>query len=303
MDDIFDEQDIDSDLFLEDDSTLDFDFDLEDSDIQLTTQEDEDEYFDVSDKILKLSDRLSEDIILKNIEDQLKEGMRPLEKRFNYISLFKKKLRELNKNSSIYSRDTIEDISKRVKDLVLALIDEKYSVNIGNESDFYFAPEYLDDLETIYEFLFVRHFSNLVNYFCFMINKMRAQILAKFGSSIQDDKDSTDVFLSMLRSKFKNGSDVVIIHFLSEIVDMVMESFDSAFDLLKDIANLDPYETVSANINELLENYGNGIVFSNDRIAYDKYMEPMRRQEYRNEIMNSIKIKYLEGAELSDVAE
>lgn len=293
----------DIDIVLDDDDfDIDFDFDLEDENFELFQQEDEDEYNDISDRILKLSDRLSEDIIFHNIEEQMNARMQPYAKRFNYVSLFKKKINSVNPNSVIYNKNYISDSADKLKELVLSLMEEKYSVSIGNESDFYFYPEFLDDLENLYEFVFVRHFSNLVNYFLFMIRKMRTQILTRFGAEMQSEENSGDIFVTTLRKKFKNEEDVIILHFLSEIIDFIINSMDSAYDLYTDIANLDPFETVSQHILKMLENYGNGIVFKNDKSAYEKYFAPLEFQEIRNELMNEIKMRYLENCTLNEDA-
>ena len=287
------------DLLIDEDIDFDFD-DLDDESPELQLQDDADEYFDVADKILKLSDRLSEDIILRNIESQMTGKLVPYAKRFNYITLFKKKINSINKNSSIYSKEYIDNVSERVKELVLNIMKEKYSVSIGNESDFYFPAQYLEALEAIYEFFFVRHFENLVNYFLYMIRKMNTQIVSKFTVQLQEDSTANDIFLLALRKKFKNEDDIIIIHFLSEIVDFIIESFDSAFDLFNDIADSDPFEVTSIYIKKLLENYGNGIIFKNDRDAYLKYFEPVTSGEVRNELLNDIKMRFLEDCQLNE---
>lgn len=295
----------DADLFIsdEDDLSIDFDFDeLDDFNFDLFSVEDDpdEEYLDVTERILKLSDRLSEDIILHNIEEQLDSKMVPYAKRVNYVTLFKKKVNKLNTNSVIYNKGYIEEIAERVKDLVLEKMEDKFSVSIGNTSDFYFYPEFLDDLENLYEFVFVRQFENLVKYFLFMIRKMKTQIVTRFSAEMADEENANDIFVSTMRKKFKNESDVIILHFISEIVDFIIESSDSAYDLYTDIANLDPFETVSIHILKMLENYGNGIVFKNDITAYQKYFEPLQDQEVRNEFLNEIKMKYLEDCTLNE---
>ena len=55
----------------------------------------EDLYFDTSEKILALSDRLGEEIILENIADQLSKELDTLNTRINYVSLFREKYAEI----------------------------------------------------------------------------------------------------------------------------------------------------------------------------------------------------------------
>ena len=53
----------------------------------------EDMFVDSSEKILKLSDELAEEIILENINDQLTSELEPLVTRINYIKLIPKHIR------------------------------------------------------------------------------------------------------------------------------------------------------------------------------------------------------------------
>ena len=44
-------------------------------------------------------------------------------------------------------------------------IQERYAVELGEDLDYTTPATYLEDMETLYEFLFIRHYTNLVDYF------------------------------------------------------------------------------------------------------------------------------------------
>jgi len=291
------------DLLFEDDE---FDFDLEDIDLddlvdsEIFEQDEEEEFLDIADRINRLSDRLSEDIILRNIEAQLNSKIDPLVRRTNYVTLFRKKINSINKNSALYSKEYIDSVCLRVKDLLLPILEEKYSIGIGNESDFYFPIKCIEDLENIYEFFFIRHYENVVKYICFMIRKLKPQIMEKFEPRLSNPDYMNDIFLVTLQKKFSDTFEVLVLHFLDEIINMVIERFDSAFDLFKDICALEPYETVSMYIDKMLDDYGMSIVFLNDKDAYTKYFSILDTKECKNEIISDVKMKFVENCSLSE---
>lgn len=123
------------------------------------------EYYDISEKILELSDELSEEIVLTNIKDQLDGKLDIFTTKKNYVSLFRKKYTEITSDITFYDKDYIKGALTRVTLLVGDLLKERYGVKLGNDLDFYFPDDYLKDMETLYEFFFIRHFDNIKDYF------------------------------------------------------------------------------------------------------------------------------------------
>jgi len=124
-----------------------------------------DEYYDISEKILELSDELSEEIVLSNIGDQLDGKLEIFTDKMNYLSLFRKKYTEITTEAAFYDREYVRMALERVTTMVGGLLKARYGISLGNELDFYFPDNYLKDMETLYEFFFIRHFDNLKDYF------------------------------------------------------------------------------------------------------------------------------------------
>lgn len=266
------------------------------------TENDSDEMvdYDTGEKILSLSDRLAEDIILDNIEEQLEGPLDPLNTCINYISLFKTKYQSIDPDDEDYDRDYIYDAISRVGIKVGEGLKERYSVELGTDLDYENPIDYLTDMETLYEFCFIRNYQNLVDYFKSELYKHKESFIEAYTPLMEEDLHSKDLFVVQSKKKFKNKDDVLIMHFMNEIIDDIRSNVSSGYDLFLAIANLDLYEEYNNKMNEMLINYGNKIVLNNDAETAKKYLEPLENPDVYSELRNTILIDYLEGCELND---
>jgi hypothetical protein len=262
----------------------------------------EQEYFDISEKILKLSDELAEDIILTNIKDQLESKLDLFTDKLNYVTLFREKYSYITPENTFYDKNYIRTALLKVTELVSKLLESKYGVKLGTDLDYVFPDEYLKDMETMYEFFFIRHFKNLVWYFNQQLQTRKADLIERYRELIQEDEHKDDIFVVQAKKKFRNFEDVIIIHFINDIIDDIREYSPSGYVLFDAIVNTDYYEEFNNRMGELLENYGNKVVFSGDREVFEIYMSVLDDQEVRNELRNEILMKYLETTEIDENA-
>lgn len=260
----------------------------------------EKEYFDISEKILKLSDELAEDIILTNIRDQLESKLDIFTDKINYVTLFREKYSYITPENTFYDKNYIRTALLKVTELVSRLLESKYGVKLGTDLDYYFPDEYLKDMETMYEFFFIRHFENLVNYFDQQLQARRSDLVERYKELMQEEEHRDDIFVLQAKKKFKNFDDVVVLHFINDIIDDIREYSPSGFVLFDAIVNTDYYEEINSRMAELLENYGNKVVFTGDREVFDMYLSALDDQEVRNELRNEILMKYLETTEIEE---
>jgi hypothetical protein len=260
----------------------------------------DEEYFDISEKIMRLSDELAEDIVLTNIGDQMEGPMDLFTDKINYVTLFRNKYSFVTPDNAFYDKNYIRTALIKVTDLVSRLLTQKYGVSLGTDLDFYFPDEYLKDMETLYEFFFIRHFDNLVDYFSNQLESRRDEFVERYLPVIQTEEHSKDVFVQNAKRKFKNFGDVVIMHFINEIIEDIRGYSPSAYVLFDSIVNSDSSEEYNSRMAELLENYGNKVVFEGDKESFSKYMSVLDNQEVRNEVRNEILMRYLEGAEIEE---
>lgn len=259
---------------------------------------DEEEFFDTSEKILRLSGALAEDIILENIGEQLDSKLNLLDEKINYVSLFREKYSEVEPSDSYYDDEYLKGSLARVAILIATGIREKYGVELGEDLEFVTPLQYFTDMETLYEFLFIRHSENLVDYLKHRLRKDRLNFINSYKNRMNEDTHSKDLFVIQSKKKFKNHDDVLIIHFLGEILRDIADTTESAYDLFREIVDLDLYEEYNNRMSELLINYGNKIVINDDATSAKLYMSPLDDKTTFSEIRNVILMSYLEECEL-----
>jgi hypothetical protein len=262
----------------------------------------EKEVFDISENILALSDELSEEIILTNIGDQLSSRMDIFTDKKNYLTLFREKYGIITSKNSYYDKYYLKDALIRVTNLVKDALYSRYGVTLGNELDFYSPGKYLEDIETLYEFLFIRNFSNLVNYFISEVQKQRPTVLEKYEKHFSGEDFNKDIFVTQYKKKFKYEEDIVIIHYINEIIDDIKDSKSSAYILFESIIALDPFEEFNSKAGELLNDYGKGMAFQGDQECYSLYMAPLKNKDIKTELRNAIIMKLLETIEVENDA-
>lgn len=266
-----------------------------------STEDDEDDtLIDTSEKILRLNDRLSEDIILESLGEQLDSEVNPLSERINYVSLFKEKYDSISETDADYDKAYLEESLSKISNVIGAGMLKHYGVELGEDLDFTTPSVYFSDMETLYEFLFIRHFENLLSYMKHKLITKKEDFLKVYRELMSNEKHSKDLFVLQSKKKFKNFDDVIIIHFMSEIINDIKDNTISAYDLFTEICNLDIYEEYNNRMSELLINYGNKIVLNNDRHSAELYLKPLENRTVFSEIRNNLLLSYLEDCELED---
>lgn len=257
-------------------------------------------YFDTSEKILALSDRLAEEIILENVSEQLNTELDTLNTRINYVSLFREKYAEITPNDECYDEEYLKNSLGSLATCIGEGIQERYAVELGEDLDYTTPATYLEDMETLYEFLFIRHYTNLVDYFKHELYRNKQNYISKYSSLMEEEQHSKDLFVVQSKKKFKHKEDVLIMHFMNEIINDIKDSVNSAYDLFNAICEIDKFEEFNTKMKELLVNYGNKIVLNNDREAAKLYMKPLNNPSVFSEIRNNIMIDFLEQCEIND---
>lgn len=258
------------------------------------------ETFDISDRILALSDELAEDIVLSSISDHI-NGKVPFVERMNYVKLFKNKIEELRSNpeNEDLKLDMIRIITK-VVELVQDGLTKVYHVNIGEDiDDKENAFEYLDKIETMYEFFFVRNYSNLFDLMYYNIIKNKNMFVDRYKEEYQESQEA-DLFITQNKKKFKNFDDAIIINYLIDIMADTQEMYKSGFELFKAIAGLDKYELYNSKMENLLFNYGEGLVVEDDYLASKSYFRILDDKEIFTNLRNDLIMKYLEGVAVDE---
>lgn len=260
----------------------------------------EEQYFSTSDRILALSDYLAEEIVLENIGEQLEKSNGRLADPINYVSLFREKYENISPDENFYDKDYLFESLDKVTSLVKIGLKEKYGVELGEDLDYANPAEYLKDMETLYEFLYIRQYQNLIDYINAKLRKNKDKFLEHYSVKIQEEEHAKDLFVIQGRKKFKNEDDIIILHFINEIIEDIRRGTTSAYVLFDTIVNLDLFEEYNNRMHELIVNYGNKLVLNNDAETAEKYMSLLDDDVIKEEIKSEIWADYLEECELNE---
>lgn len=261
----------------------------------------EEEFFDTSEKILKLSDVLAEEIVLENIKDQLDNiDVDTINQRINYVTLFKEKYESVKPEDDCYDEEYIKDALARVGGVLSTGLKKRFGVELGTDLDFLTPTEYLADMETLYEFLFIRQQENIIDYIKHRLYRERQNFIKTYLPLMDDDTHSKDLFVVQSKKKFKDSDDVLIMHFMNEIINDIKDTTTSAYTLFETIANLDLYEEFNNRMSELIINYGNKLVLNNDEESAHLYMKPLEDSVVFTEIRNNVLMDYISKCELNN---
>ena len=265
------------------------------------SEPEEEQYFSTVDQIMKLSDFLSEEIVLENILEQIDGKLDVNSSRVNYVSLFREKYESIDSSSPEYDLEYMQDVLGRVCEIVMGAIKSKYGVDLGEDLDYCTPTEYLANVETLYEFLFIRHFENIVTYFTSKLYSMRDDFGNRYVKVMSEEPYNKDLFVVQSKRRFKKDTDVAIIHFMDDIIMDIISITESGYDLFNDIANADLFEEFNNRMSELLICYGNRFVVENDTACAKKYLSVISKDEnIRSELRNRLRLKFLEDCEIYD---
>ena len=261
---------------------------------------DEVEDFDIASRILSLSDQLSEEIILTNINDHIDNKV-PYASRINYVTSYRNKVEQaIFDPDNMDLKEFIREITERVIVTICNGLKRSYSVTIGRDlSESNDIIKYLEDVETLYEFFFIRNYEN-VRDLLYQILVTKKDYFVNRYKEIYTEQQEEDIFVSADKKKFKNSDDAIIVNYISDVIEDIKAMYESGYDLFKDIVNMDLYELYNNKMYELLINYGEGIVFSSDTRAAEKYFNILNDKEYFVAIRNEVLLKYLETVEVDE---
>jgi len=265
--------------------------------------DDEDEFEEetITEKILSLSDKLSEEIIVSNIEDHIANKYSSTE-RMNYVTLYKNKLDELKEKDEDVNtaelKDGIYAITERVINIVKAGLNEEYAVTIGEDvEDTNNLYAYLENIEAMYEFFLIRNYQNIVDLLYTKLIADKQKFIDSYKEIYNETQDN-DIFVTFSKKKFRNLNDAIISNYITDILYDIKSTYTSGYQLFKDIVNLDLYEMYNFKINNLLDDLGTGLVFLNDEIAAEQYLGILDNKEMFIEIRNEVLLKFLENVEV-----
>lgn len=258
-------------------------------------QDSVDMVYDISDRIFELRDALSIDIISKNIIDRFDTAVDY--ETTNYVTKFKDTYDRL-KDTTLYEGDIniLNNALQELSEIIVVCLKNKYCVGVGEDIDDDLTTnlnEFLNKIETLYEFFVIRNYTNIKDYFKTNLIQHKTDYIEKYKAAI-DDKSIDDLFLNQDKKKYKDTSDAIIIHYINDIINDIKAEITSSYDFFKDIVNLDLFEEYNNRMYNLLINYGTDFVIYDDTEAVKKYLSILDKNEIfvalRNDLLSDILI-------------
>lgn len=263
----------------------------------------EDDSNETSELILQLEKDLSYDIVLQNIEEDFQKKDDFSFPRVNYVEYFTKKYDKLTQTDAVYDNETLYNVVGKLAEVILPLFEENYYVRISQDYEYSSAREYLELMETIYEFFFVRQQENITNYFVYKIQREKEHFIYKYQPLLNKEPFAKDLFVSTQKKKFKNISDVIIIHFLNDIIEDIIEETESLYVFSDEVVQLDLYEIYNNRMRDYLITYGNSLTFVDDIDGIKKYFEAIVSPDGRIQLRNNVLMELLKNIEIVDIDE
>ena len=264
------------------------------------SEPEEEQYFSTVDQIMKLSDDLSEEIVIENIVEQINGKLDVNSSRINYITLFREKYESISEDLPEYNLEYMQEALSNICETVMTALNNKYCVNLGEDLDFATPTEYLANVETMYEFLFIRHFDNIVTYFISKLYSMKNDLGSRYLKIMNEEPHNKDLFVVQAKRRFKNDTDVAIIQFMDEIIDDIISITESGYDFFGAVVNADLFEEYNNRMKELMICYGNKFVVDDDNKCARRYLSVLNDESIRSELRNRMRLKYLEDCEIYD---
>ena len=233
----------------------------------------------------EISSKLSDEIIITNIRDQLDSPillnsidnniLKYFDERYDYI------IKTYADDKTLI--DNCKEIRKGIYTEICNKIIERYSIttslldNTDNE-DFYFY------VRELYRFFIINYKDNLVNFFKSYIISNRKELIKNYKTS-SDKKDLTFKSLKLL---FKNNDNIFIVYSYENIIQDFIEVNEDFEIVFKTLIETDPYELTFHSIEELIidnkfDTYINGPKFLKE------FFKPILNINTKEEILSPIR--------------
>jgi hypothetical protein len=251
---------------------------------------------------MALRDELSADIIRINLETQMDKLILTSYDPPNYLlDILERRASiddsELNTFGTINEKDFIDDLVLGLFKLAEEKLEEKFGVVLGEDLDYLSPPDYMDKVEILYEFFFIRHYDNLITFILHEILARKTLYYKRFKDEVDaaSKANTGDVYVRYAKEKYKDMDIVTILYKLKDLINEIKESNYSMLESIEKIINQELYEECNYNIQKMfIGNYGKDASFEDDSKAYSLFMKPLDNYTVFDRLMNDVKLRLLE---------
>lgn len=245
------------------------------------------DYFDQTESEREeLASKLSDEIIVANIREQLASPMLNSTLNNNVLKYFNERYDYITR---MYCDDLkliqiCKTIRKNIYVEIFNEITRRFSIgtnldDYSDNEDFYF---YVNEM---YIFFVINYKTNLINFFKSYIYNNKKEIIKQF----KNNSEKKDLLFKSLKKTFGDSDDIHLIYNLEEIIRSYIELNTSDFEIIFDtIIEQDPYELNLHTINSLiLENKFD--TYLNGNLFVSEFFKPFNNNELKYELIASIR--------------
>jgi hypothetical protein len=195
-----------------------------------------------------LINRLSDDIIVENIKEQLSKPVLSDLSTVNYLDILDTRFAVLSDKYS--ENEDLMEIFKAIRldiyNTVATGIEEKFDVKLNFDLSFMAESDYFYNVEKLYQFFIINYKPNLVNFFVSHIMEHREALV----KSYKKDTNKKDLEVSSLRKVIQRLDDVVVVYNIEDIIADIVQTEDP-MEILNTVIENDPDELTNVIAKEI----------------------------------------------------
>jgi len=228
--------------------------------------------------------KLSDEVLLTNIEEQLKnpfinsvsynDMLSIFDNRYDFIMQF------YPEDESIIER--CKDIKKNIYSKIYNVITTRFSITsdlneiIGTD-DFYFYTREL------YNFFILKYRTNLVNFFISYLYSHKKDLVKEY----ENEEEKKDLMYRSLKKNLNNNEDILLLYYMENIINDFSQNEDEPEFIVEEIISTDEYEATNFAMKELL--IDNRFNTTLEKMFIGEFFKPLNDEEFQYDIYSSIR--------------
>jgi len=231
-----------------------------------------------------LLSKLSDDVLMANIDEQLNGVMINSVSHNNMLSIFEERLQFI---SQFYPEDEnmlerCKNIKKNIYKKIYESITTRFSITseLGEDLDrdsFYFYTREL------YNFFILKYKTNLINFFVSYLYSNKKELIKEFDN----DEEKKDLMYRSLKKTLSNNDDVLLLYYMETIIENFTQNHDEPEFIIEEIISTEEYEATNFSMKELLlENKFNT---SLEKMFIEEFFKPLLDEELKYDMYSNIR--------------
>ena len=228
--------------------------------------------------------KLSDDILIANIEEQLKSTMINSATYNDMLAVFENRFQFITK---FYPEDEIiiercKDIKKSIYKKIYEEITERFSIsseldNNMDSDDFYFYTREL------YNFLILKYKNNLIDFFVSYLYKNKKKLVKEYIN----EEEKKDLMFKSLKKTLDDNENILLLYYVEDIINNFAQYTDEPEDIIEEIISTDLYEATNFAMKELLiENRFNTFI---EKTFTEEFLKPICDEEFQYDLYSTIR--------------